>query len=38
VLHGSGEIGLGASLSDFTAPTIAFKTAGTEMQLSPRAA
>lgn len=36
VLHGSGEIGLGASLSDFTAPAIAFKTAGTKMLLSPR--
>lgn len=36
VLHGSGEIGLGAPLSDFTAPTIAFNTAGTEVQLSRR--
>jgi len=36
VLHGSGEIGLGAPLSDFTAPTIAFNTAGAEVQLSRR--
>lgn len=36
VLHGSGEIGLGAPLSDFTAPTIVFNTAGTEVQLSRR--
>ncbi|WPH11549.1 adenylate/guanylate cyclase domain-containing protein [Variovorax paradoxus] len=36
VLHGSGEIGLGAPLSDFTAPTIAFNTAGAEVQLSHR--
>ncbi|MBU1442195.1 MAG: adenylate/guanylate cyclase domain-containing protein [Gammaproteobacteria bacterium] len=28
VLHGSGEIGLGAPLSDFSAPTISFKTTG----------
>jgi hypothetical protein len=28
VLHGSGEIGLGAPLSDFSAPTISFNTAG----------
>lgn len=28
VLHGSGEIGLGAPLSDFTTPTIAFSTTG----------
>jgi class 3 adenylate cyclase len=36
VLHGSGEIGLGAPLSDFTAPTIAFSTAGAQVQLSRR--
>jgi hypothetical protein len=36
VLHGSGEIGLGAPLSDFTAPTIAFNTAGAQVQLSRR--
>ncbi|TWD75633.1 class 3 adenylate cyclase [Variovorax beijingensis] len=36
VLHGRGEIGLGAPLSDFTAPTIAFNTAGAEVQLSRR--
>ncbi|MGJ7495555.1 FHA domain-containing protein [Variovorax sp. RT4R15] len=28
VLHGSGEIGLGAPLSDFSAPTISFNTTG----------
>lgn len=28
VLHGSGEIGLGAPLSDFSAPTISFDTTG----------
>lgn len=28
VLHGSGEIGLGAPLSDFSAPTITFNTTG----------
>jgi class 3 adenylate cyclase len=28
VLHGSGEIGLGAPLSDFSAPTISFNTSG----------
>ncbi|BEP48984.1 MULTISPECIES: adenylate/guanylate cyclase domain-containing protein [Variovorax] len=36
VLHGRGEIGLGAPLSDFTAPTIAFNTTGAEVQLSRR--
>ena len=36
VLHGSGEIGLGAPLSDITAPTIAFNTAGAQVQLSRR--
>jgi predicted component of type VI protein secretion system len=36
VLHGRGEIGLGAPLSDFTAPTIAFDTAGAEVELSRR--
>jgi adenylate cyclase len=36
VLHVSGEIGLGAPLSDFTAPTIAFNTAGAQVQLSRR--
>ncbi len=28
MLHGSGEIGLGAPLSDFTAPTVSFNTTG----------
>ncbi|MGJ7541470.1 adenylate/guanylate cyclase domain-containing protein [Variovorax sp. LT1R16] len=36
VLHGSGEIGLGAPLSDFTAPTIAFNTTGGNLLLSRR--
>lgn len=36
VLHGCGEIGLGAPLSDFTAPTIAFDTTGAEVRLSRR--
>ena len=36
VLHGRGEIGLGAPLSDFTAPTIAFDTTGAEVRLSRR--
>jgi class 3 adenylate cyclase len=34
VLHGSGEIGLGAPLGDFSAPTIAFNTSGGGVQLS----
>jgi len=34
VLHGSGEIGLGAPLSDFSAPTISFRTAGGHLQLA----
>ncbi|HYP85859.1 adenylate/guanylate cyclase domain-containing protein [Variovorax sp.] len=34
VLHGSGEIGLGAPLSDFSAPTIAFTTMGGNLQLA----
>jgi len=34
VLHGSGEIGLGAPLSDFSAPTISFNTTGGNVQLS----
>ena len=33
VLHGSGEIGLGAPLSDFSAPTIAFNTTGGNLLL-----
>lgn len=33
VLHGSGEIGLGAPLSDYSAPTITFNTSGPELQL-----
>ena len=36
VLHGSGEIGLGAPLSDFTAPTISFNTTGGNLLLSRR--
>lgn len=36
VLHGSGEIGLGAPLSDFSAPTIAFNTTGGSLLLSRR--
>ena len=36
VLHGSGEIGLGAPLSDFSAPTIAFNTMGGDVLLSRR--
>jgi adenylate cyclase len=36
VLHGSGEIGLGAPLSDFSAPTIAFNTTGGNLLLSRR--
>ena len=36
VLHGSGEIGLGAPLSDFSAPTISFNTAGGNLLLSRR--
>lgn len=34
VLHGSGEISLGAPLSDFTAPTISFKLGGGNLMLS----
>ncbi|WP_225785093.1 adenylate/guanylate cyclase domain-containing protein [Xenophilus sp. Marseille-Q4582] len=34
VLHGSGEIALGAPLSDFTAPTIRFKLGGGSLLLS----
>lgn len=34
VLHGSGEIGLGAPLSDFGAPTISFNTTGGDLLLS----
>ena len=34
VLHGSGEIGLGAPLSDFSAPTISFNTTGGNVLLS----
>ncbi|KQX87726.1 adenylate/guanylate cyclase domain-containing protein [Variovorax sp. Root473] len=37
VLHGRGEIGLGAPLSDFSAPTIAFNTTGDDVMLSRRA-
>ena len=36
VLHGSGEIGLGAPLSDFSAPTISFNTTGGGVQLARR--
>lgn len=36
VLHGSGEIGLGAPLSDFSAPTISFNTTGGNVLLSHR--
>lgn len=36
VLHGSGEIGLGAPLNDFSAPTISFNTAGGNLLLSRR--
>jgi hypothetical protein len=36
VLHGSGEIGLGAPLSDFSAPTISFNTTGGNVLLSRR--
>ncbi|MEJ8823250.1 adenylate/guanylate cyclase domain-containing protein [Variovorax humicola] len=34
VLHGSGEIGLGAPLSDFSAPTISFNTTGGNVLLA----
>jgi adenylate cyclase len=34
VLHGSGEIGLGAPLSDFSAPTISFNTTGGNLLLA----
>ncbi len=34
VLHGSGEIGLGAPLSDFSAPTINFNTTGGNVLLA----
>ncbi|MBO9646853.1 MAG: adenylate/guanylate cyclase domain-containing protein [Pseudacidovorax sp.] len=37
MLHGSGEISLGAPLSDFTAPTISFHTAGGRVQLAMKA-
>src|SRR5690349_1559908 len=37
VLHGSGEIGLGAPLSDFSAPTISFNTTGGNLQLARQA-
>jgi hypothetical protein len=36
VLHGSGEIGLGAPLSDFSAPTITFNTTGGNVLLARR--
>ncbi|WP_093380343.1 adenylate/guanylate cyclase domain-containing protein [Variovorax sp. OV329] len=36
VLHGSGEIGLGAPLSDFSAPTISFNTTGGNLDLARR--
>ncbi len=36
VLHGSGEIGLGAPLSDFSAPTISFNTTGSNVLLARR--
>lgn len=36
VLHGSGEIGLGAPLSDFSAPTISFNTTGPNVLLARR--
>lgn len=36
VLHGSGEIGLGAPLSDFSAPTISFNTTGGNVLLGRR--
>lgn len=38
VLHGSGEIGLGAPLSDFSAPTISFNTTGGNVLLARREA
>lgn len=34
VLHGSGEISLGAPLSDFTAPTVSFKIGGGSLVLA----
>lgn len=34
VLHGSGEIALGAPLSDFTAPTIGFRVGGGRLELA----
>ncbi|MDA7414779.1 adenylate/guanylate cyclase domain-containing protein [Xenophilus arseniciresistens] len=37
VLHGSGEIALGAPLSDFTAPTIGFRLGGGRLELAPAA-
>jgi hypothetical protein len=37
VLHGSGEIGLGAPLSDFSAPTISFNITGGDVLLIKRA-
>lgn len=36
VLHGRGEIGLGAPLSDFSAPTISFNTTGGSVLLGRR--
>jgi len=36
VLHGSGEIGLGAPLSDFTSPTISFRMSGGNLVLAHR--
>jgi len=36
VLHGHGEIGLGAPLGDFSTPTIAFNTTGGDVLLSRR--
>ena len=36
VLHGSGEIGLGAPLSDFSAPTISFNATGSNVLLARR--
>lgn len=38
MLHGSGEIGLGAPLSDFTSPTVSFSTTGGSAPPSQRSA
>lgn len=38
VLHGSGELGLGAPLSDFSTPVIAFSVTGADVLLSRRGA